>query len=122
MTDIVSSEDLQLVLSIARTGSVGAAARPPRPPQVPQPSASQRLGRLERRAGLVLFERDTQGARPTPAGVGVARQAAHILGHLQGALEAARAAGRHPVRRIGTSSSLAERVLPALDASLRDGV
>src|SRR6476469_2095283 len=119
MTDIVSSEDLQLVLSIARTGSVGAAARRL---QVTQPSASQRLGRLERRAGLVLFERDTQGARPTPAGVELARQADHILGHLQGALEAARAAGRHPVRRIGTISSLAERVLPAFDASLRDGV
>lgn len=119
MPDIVSSEDLQLVLTIARTGSVGAAARRL---QVTQPSASQRLGRLERRAGVVLFERDTQGARPTPAGVELARQADHILGHLQGALEAARAAGRHPVRRIGTISSLAERVLPALDASLRDGV
>jgi DNA-binding transcriptional LysR family regulator len=117
MTDIVSSEDLELVLAIARTGSVGAAARRL---LVTQPSASQRLARLERRAGLVLFERDTQGARPTPAGAELARQADHILGHLSGALEAARAAGHHDVRRVGTIASLADRVLPALDALLPD--
>src|SRR4051794_31643531 len=114
MTDIVSSEDLRLVLAVARTGSVGAAARRLR---VTQPSASQRLARLERRTGLVLFDRDTQGARPTPAGVELARQADHILGHLGGALEAARAAGHRAVRRVGTIASLAERVLPALDAA-----
>jgi DNA-binding transcriptional LysR family regulator len=115
MTSIVSSEDLQLVLTIARTGSVGAAARRL---QLTQPSASQRLGRLERRAGLVLFERDTQGARPTPAGAELARQAEHILGHLTGALDAAREAGHQEVRRIGTIPSLAELVLPRLDEAL----
>jgi DNA-binding transcriptional LysR family regulator len=115
MSNIVSSEDLQLVLTIARTGSVGAAARRL---QVTQPSASQRLGRLERRAGLVLFERDTQGARPTPAGAELARQAEHILGHLSGALEAAREAGHQEVRRVGTIPSLAELVLPVLDEAL----
>jgi DNA-binding transcriptional LysR family regulator len=117
MTDIVSSEDLQLVLAVARTGSVGAAARRL---QVAQPSASQRLARLERRAGVVLFDRDTRGAHPTPAGAELARQADHILGHLAGALEAARSAGRRAVRRVGTIPSLADRVLPALDAALPD--
>jgi DNA-binding transcriptional LysR family regulator len=116
MSDIVSSDDLELVLAVARTGSVGAAARRLR---VTQPSASQRLARLERRTGLVLFDRDTQGARPTPAGAELARQADHILGHLGGALEAARAAGHRAVRRVGTIASLADRVLPALDAVLR---
>jgi DNA-binding transcriptional LysR family regulator len=115
MGDIVSSEDLQLVLAVARTGSVGAAARRLR---VTQPSASQRLARLERRTGLVFFDRDTQGARPTPAGVELARQADHILGHLGGALEAARAAGHRAVRRVGTVASLDDRVLPAFDAAL----
>ena len=115
MDDIVSSEDLELVLAVARTGSVGAAARRLR---VTQPSASQRLARLERRTGLVLFDRDTQGARPTPAGAELARQADHILGHLGGALEAARAAGDRDVRRVGTIASLADLVLPALDAAL----
>jgi DNA-binding transcriptional LysR family regulator len=115
MDSTVSSEDLQLVLTVARTGSVGAAARRL---QVTQPSASQRLARLERRSGLLLFERDTQGARPTPAGAELARQADHILGHLAGALEAARAAGHESVRRVGTIASLAELVLPAFDAAL----
>jgi DNA-binding transcriptional LysR family regulator len=115
MADTVSSEDLSLILAIARTGSVGAAARRL---QVTQPSASQRLARLERRAGLELFDRDTQGARPTPAGAELARQADHILGHLTGALEAARAAGHHAVRRVGTIASLAELVLPAFDTVL----
>jgi DNA-binding transcriptional LysR family regulator len=115
MSDIVSSDDLRLVLTIARAGSVGAAARRL---QVTQPSASQRLARLERRAGLVLFERDTQGARATPAGAELARQAEHILGHLAGALESAREAGAQSVRRIGTIPSLAERVLPVFDAVL----
>jgi DNA-binding transcriptional LysR family regulator len=115
MENTVSSEDLKLVLSVAETGSVGAAARRL---QVTQPSASQRLARLERRSGLVLFDRDTQGARPTPAGAELARQADHILGHLAGALEAARAAGHESVRRVGTIASLAELVLPAFDAAL----
>jgi DNA-binding transcriptional LysR family regulator len=119
MPDIASSEDLQLVLTIARTGSVGAAARRL---QITQPSASQRLARLERRAGLVLFERDTQGARATPAGAELARQAEHILGHLVGALDAAREAGHQSVRRIGTIPSLAEHVLPVLDAALPHSV
>jgi DNA-binding transcriptional LysR family regulator len=113
----VSSDDLELVMSIARTGSVGAAARRL---QITQPSASQRLARLERRAGLVLFERDTQGARPTPAGAELASQAEHILGHLTGALEAAREAGHQEVRRIGTIPSLAELVLPLVDEALPD--
>jgi DNA-binding transcriptional LysR family regulator len=115
MESIVSSEDLELVRTIARTGSVGAAARRL---QITQPSASQRLGRLERRAGLVLFDRDTQGARPTPAGAELARQAEHILGHLTAVLDAARQAGGQQVRRMGTIPSLAERVLPIVDAGL----
>jgi DNA-binding transcriptional LysR family regulator len=115
MENIVSSEDLELVRTIARTGSVGAAARRL---QITQPSASQRLGRLERRAGLVLFDRDTQGARPTPAGAELARQAEHILGHLTAVLDAARQAGGQQVRRMGTIPSLAERVLPIVDAGL----
>src|SRR4029077_882945 len=107
---------LQLVLAVARTGSVEAAARRLR---VTQPPASQRLSRLERRTGLVLFDRDTQGARPTLAGAELARQADHILGHLGGALEAAPGAGHRDVRRVGTIASLADRVLPALDVVLQ---
>ena len=118
MTSAPDAEDLRLVLAIAGTGSVGAAARQL---QVAQPSASQRLARLERRAGVALFDRDTQGARPTAAGAELARQAEHILGHLGGALEAARSAADHRWPRVGTIASLAELVLPVVDAAL-DGV
>ncbi len=119
MGSLLPTHDLELVLAIVRTGSVGAAARRL---HVTQPSASQRLARLERRAGVVLFDRDTQGARATPAGAELARQADHILGHLAGALEAARSAGHHAVRRVGTISSLADRVLPVFGTALEDVV
>ncbi len=118
MTSIPDADDLRLVLAIAGAGSVGAAARQL---QVSQPSASQRLARLERRVGVPLFDRDTQGARPTAAGAELARQAEHILGHLGGAFEAARSAAASRWPRIGTIASLAELVLPVVDAAL-DGV
>jgi DNA-binding transcriptional LysR family regulator len=107
-----------LVLAISGAGSVGAAARQL---QVTQPSASQRLARLERRAGVTLFDRDTQGARPTAAGAELARQAEHILGHLGGAFEAARSAADSRWPRVGTIASLAELVLPIVDGAL-DGI
>jgi DNA-binding transcriptional LysR family regulator len=118
MTSFPDTDDLLLVLAVAGTGSVGAAARQLR---VAQPSASQRLARLERRAGVRLFDRDTQGARPTAAGAELARQAEHILGHLGGAFEAARAAAHSRWPRVGTIASLAELVLPVVDAEL-DGI
>jgi DNA-binding transcriptional LysR family regulator len=115
MSSLPDADDLRLVQAIASTGSIGAAARQL---QVTQPSASQRLARLERRAGVALFDRDTQGARPTAAGVELAQQAEHILGHLAGAFEAARAAGESRWPRVGTIPSLAELVLPVVDAAL----
>lgn len=123
MVDIPDVDDLRLVESIATTGSVGAAARVL---QVSQPSASQRLARLERRAGVRLFDRDTQGARPTPAGAELARQARHILGHLEHAYDAARTAGERRRLRVGAFYSLAESVFPVLgellDPDDRDGL
>lgn len=111
MADIPDVDDLRLVAAVASTGSVGAAARLL---QVSQPSASQRLGRLERRVGVRLFDRDTQGARPTPAGAELAQQASHILGHLERAYDAARAAGERRRLRIGAFYSLAESLFPVL--------
>jgi DNA-binding transcriptional LysR family regulator len=118
MTSLPDADDLRLVLAVAGAGSVGSAARRL---QVSQPSASQRLARLERRVGVRLFDRDTQGARPTPAGAELARQADHILGHLDGAFEAARSAVASRWPRVGTIASLAELVLPVVDAAL-DGI
>jgi DNA-binding transcriptional LysR family regulator len=117
MASSPSVEDLELVLTISRTGSVGTAARELR---ISQPSASQRLARLERTCKTQLFVRDTRGARPTPAGFELARRAEHILGHLAEIYDAARAAAAGPRLVIGTFASLAPILFPVLDAELPD--
>src|SRR5690242_3759319 len=104
MTSLPAVEDLQLVQAIARTGAVGTAARELR---ISQPSASQRLARLERLCGARLFERDTRGARPTPAGAELARRADHILSHLEEVYAATRAAATGHRLVIGTFASMA---------------
>ena len=58
-----------LLLSVARLGSVGAAARAH---GITQPAASTRLRGLERRLGLALLERSTRGSRLTAEGALVA--------------------------------------------------
>ncbi|WP_086859716.1 LysR family transcriptional regulator [Streptomyces milbemycinicus] len=58
-----------LLLSVARLGSVGAAARAH---GITQPAASARLSSLERRLGLALLQRTTQGSRLTAHGALVA--------------------------------------------------
>ncbi|MFG1817924.1 LysR family transcriptional regulator [Kribbella sp. NPDC049174] len=117
MASLPSVDDLRLVQAIARTGAVGTAARELR---ISQPSASQRLARLERMCGTKLFERDTRGARPTPAGAELGRRADHILGHLEEVYAATREAAAGPRLVIGTFSSLAPILFPVLDADLPD--
>ncbi|TDD58032.1 LysR family transcriptional regulator [Kribbella antibiotica] len=115
MTSLPAVEDLRLVQAIARTGAVGTAARELR---ISQPSASQRLARLERLCGAKLFERDTRGARPTPAGAELARRADHILSHLEEVYDATRAAATGRRLVIGTFASMAPILFPVLDADL----
>jgi DNA-binding transcriptional LysR family regulator len=111
MEPVPEVDDLRLLRALGAAGSLGAAARRL---QVSQPSASQRLARLERRVGVRLFERDTQGARPTAAGAELVRQAEHVLGHLERAFDAARDASATRALSVGTISSLVATVLPAL--------
>lgn len=115
MVTMPENDDLRLVLAVAQLGSVGAAARSL---QISQPTASERLARLERGVGIRLFDRDTRGARATSAGLEMVNQARHILGHLERAFDSVRSAGAARRLRVGTISSLAEAVLPALDAVL----
>lgn len=112
-------DDLRLVAAVAHTGSIGAAARELR---ISQPSASQRLARLERRTGLPLFVRDPVGARPTPAGDELARQAAHVLDHLAGMYDAVRAATATRPLRVGVLHSVAHALLPVLDEELAEAL
>jgi len=117
MASLPSVDDLRLVQAITRTGAVGTAARELR---ISQPSASQRLARLERMCGTKLFERDTRGARPTPAGAELGRRADHILGHLEDVYAATREAAAGHRLVIGTFASLAPILFPVLDADLHD--
>jgi DNA-binding transcriptional LysR family regulator len=115
MTSYPEVGDLRLVEAIARHGSLGAAAREL---LVSQPSASQRLAALERRCGVLLFDRDTTGARPTAAGHEMVTAARHILGHLERVFEHSRAAADNETITVGTIPSLAMLVFPALHVAL----
>jgi|GEM_PF-1736177 len=118
MTPRLAVEDLQLAESVARHGSLGAAAREL---LVAQPSASRRLATLERRLGTRLFDRDTTGARPTPAGRELARLAARLLADLDDLPGQVLAAVDAPTLAIGTIQSLSPMVLTAVELEL-DGV
>ncbi|MEM7226212.1 MAG: LysR family transcriptional regulator [Pseudomonadota bacterium] len=68
-------DDLRTVLAIARAGSlVGAAERL----GVSHPTVFRRLGALEARLGVRLFERARSGTTATPAGEEMAAQAAEL--------------------------------------------
>jgi len=117
MSSYPSVEDLRLVEAIARHGSLGAAGREL---LISQPAASNRLAALERRVGERLFDRDTTGARPTPAGRALCVEAAHVLDHLGVLFDRARAAAQARTFNVGTFSSLAPWLFPALE-ELMDG-
>jgi DNA-binding transcriptional LysR family regulator len=117
MSSYPEAGDLRLVEAIGRHGSLGAAAREL---LISQPAASQRLAALERRCGLRLFDRDTTGARPTAAGKEMVAEAVHVLGHLERTFERVRAAAESETITVGTISSLAALLFPALHLALPD--
>lgn len=112
-------DDLRLVLTLHRTQSLGSAAREL---LVSQPAASQRLARLERRCGTLLFTRTPSGTTATPAGVEMVRQAEHILDHLGGVYAAVRASASARTLRVGTFAGISGYVFPALDELVGDDV
>jgi DNA-binding transcriptional LysR family regulator len=107
-----------LLLSVARLGSLGQAAQVH---GISQPAASTRVRRLERQLGITLIERSPRGSRLTPAGELVA-------GWAQVAIDAAAAldAGigtlrvrRDAVLRVAASMTVAEYMLPGWLIPLR---
>ena len=58
-------EQLQIILEVARTGSISQAARNL---SLSQPSLSAAVASLERELGLKLFNRSSRGMTPTPSG------------------------------------------------------
>jgi molybdate transport repressor ModE-like protein len=102
---------LDLLLSVARCGSLGAAAREHR---ISQQAASERIRRLESLLGVQLVRRSRQGSSLTPAGVLVVDWAAQLM-ELAAEMEtsvAALRAEQHAQLRVAASLTIAEYLIP----------
>ncbi|HEX4818681.1 MAG TPA: LysR family transcriptional regulator [Acidimicrobiales bacterium] len=110
--------DFELVVAIARTGSLTAASRQL---HIAQPPLSRRLQQLERTVGAPLFLRGRHGATPTPVGRALVESAEVALAAMERAEQDAAdaAAGRAGRLRIGVTPSLGAVLLPDVLASFR---
>jgi molybdate transport repressor ModE-like protein len=109
---------LELLLSVARTGSLGAAARKH---DVSQQAASERIRRLEAVLGVQVVRRSPQGSVLTEAGVLVVDWAAQLM-ELAAGMEASVAAlreKRHAHLRVAASLTVAEYLIPRWLITLR---
>ena len=105
---------MRTLSAVARTGSIGTAARAL---GVSQPAVSSRLRRLEAKLGVVLLERGARGSVLTPSGnrllgyaeraVALADEAASVVGRL----------GSGPRLAIGAHASVATAIAPTLAAA-----
>ncbi|MDF3299817.1 LysR family transcriptional regulator [Streptomyces tropicalis] len=109
---------LELLLAVARLGSLGAAAREV---GITQPAASSRIRSMERLLGVALVDRSPRGSRLTDAGALVTDWARRVV-------EAAEAfdAGAQALRdrrdsrlRVAASMTIAEYLLPGWLIALR---
>ncbi|CAL9370167.1 LysR family transcriptional regulator [Streptomyces thermolilacinus] len=109
---------LELLLAVARHGSLGRAAREV---GITQPAASGRIRSMERQLGVALVDRSPRGSRLTAAGALVTDWARRIV-------EAAEAfdAGAQALRdrrdsrlRVAASMTIAEYLLPGWLIALR---
>ena len=103
---------LQLLLSVARLGSLGAAAAEH---GISQPAASSRIRYMERLIGFPLLVRGARGSALTSEGSTVARWAVDLLAHA-GALDVALAglrACREMRMHVVASTTIAQFLLPS---------
>jgi DNA-binding transcriptional LysR family regulator len=112
---MAASEWLRTFVAIYRSGSVsgGAAER-----NLSQPAASQQLAALERRIGLPLFVRTSQGVAPTHRGRALHAEVAESLDRLEHVLvvlDGGAAAPSDPTVRFGSSAEFfSHAVVPVL--------
>ncbi|MFE7526471.1 LysR family transcriptional regulator [Kitasatospora sp. NPDC057542] len=102
---------LELLLAVARLGSVGRAAAEL---GVSQPTASARIKGMERQIGLPLLDRSPTGSRPTEAGrlvVEWARQVVEAAQALDAGIDALRER-RDAKLRVVASLTVAEYLMP----------
>lgn len=109
---------LELFVSVAARGSIGAAAREA---GISQQAASARLRAMEAQVGTVLLARDTRGSRLTPAGALLADWAAPLMAHarqIDTGIASLRSQREARVR-VAASLTIAEHLLPAWLVALR---
>lgn len=102
---------LDLLLSVADTGSLGAAGRRH---GMSQPAVSMRIRQLELQLGLRLVERSSTGSRLTPAGATVADWARPVVDAAHSLLVGADAlrAEQTSRLRLAASMTVAEYLMP----------
>ncbi|MEU8898888.1 LysR substrate-binding domain-containing protein [Nocardia sp. NPDC048505] len=111
-------EVLDLLVSVAELGSLGAAARRH---GISQPAASMRVAALERRLRLRLLDRGPTGSALTEPGRAVVDQARPVLAAAHAftvAVAALRAADR-PKLRVAASKTIADHRMPHWLGALR---
>src|ERR1700723_2214102 len=109
---------LEVLLSVARTGSLGRAAQEA---GVSPQAVSARIRAMEAQTGVTLVQRTARGSSLTAEGAVIARWAARVL-DVAGELDAEIAALRKDRRsrlRVCASLTIAERLLPAWLVSYR---
>ncbi|WP_431954671.1 LysR substrate-binding domain-containing protein [Nocardia lijiangensis] len=109
---------LDLLVSVAELGSLGAAARRH---GISQPAASMRISALERRLHLRLLDRGPTGSALTEAGRAVVDHARPVLEAARsfGVAVAALRAGAVPRLRIAASKTIADHRIPQWLQALR---
>ncbi|MET9646053.1 LysR family transcriptional regulator [Streptomyces syringium] len=109
---------LELLIAVARLGSLGRAAREL---GITQPAASSRVRTMERMLGVALVDRSPRGSRLTDAGVLVTDWARRIVEAAEAFDAGAQALrGRRDSRlRVAASMTIAEYLLPGWLIALR---
>ncbi|SED04442.1 ModE molybdate transport repressor domain-containing protein [Streptomyces sp. 3213] len=109
---------LELLLAVARLGSLGSAAREL---GITQPAASSRIRSMERQLGVALVDRSPRGSRLTDAGALVTDWARRVV-EAAAAFDAGAQALRHrrdSRLRVAASMTIAEYLLPGWLLALR---
>ncbi|MEU7181595.1 MULTISPECIES: LysR family transcriptional regulator [Streptomyces] len=109
---------LELLLAVARLGSLGRAARAT---GITQPAASSRIRSMERQLGVALVDRSPRGSELTDAGVLVTDWARRVVEAAEAFDAGAQALrGRRDSRlRVAASMTIAEYLLPGWLVALR---
>ncbi|MCQ4082673.1 LysR family transcriptional regulator [Streptomyces sp. RB6PN25] len=110
---------LELLLAVARLGSLGRAAREL---GITQPAASSRIRAMERQLGVGLVQRSPTGSRLTEAGTLVTDWARRVIEAAEGFAAGAEAlrTRRDSRLRVAASMTIAEYLLPGWLIALRD--